>query len=68
MQSVQILIRLPALPRGKAEDKVAHWRLGYFLFLPVGLNLVALTLLLRCPPIIVPFLQIGQDLAIVNIC
>lgn len=35
----QILILLP-------EDKRAHWRLGFLFFFPVGLNWVALTLLL----------------------
>jgi len=47
------------------EVKVAHWRLGCLLVLPVGLNLVARTLLLYPPAIKDVLLQIGHDLAII---
>jgi hypothetical protein len=54
---VQILILLP-------DAKRAHWRLGYFLCVLVGLYLPRKRL--RLPPILDVFLQIGQNFAILN--
>lgn len=55
MHLVQIFLRLPS-------GKVAHCKLGYFLFLGVGLYLPLSKFLL--PPIIVPFPQSGHSFAI----
>jgi len=57
MQEVHILIRLPS-------GKWAHCKLGYFLFLPQGLNLVARTALEYLPTINDPFKHFGQILVI----
>jgi Zn-dependent protease len=44
------------------------WRFGYFLFLPVGLNLVARVLLEYPPPTIEPFFVIAHTFFIAFVC
>ncbi|MDP3726500.1 MAG: hypothetical protein Q8R36_04880 [bacterium] len=57
---MQIFARFPL-------GKVAHWRLGCFLTIPVGLNFVARVRLLYPPPIIEPFSQMKHCLAMPKI-